>query len=832
MFENFTDQSIKVVLLAQEEARRMSQSSVGTEQLLLGLLREQSSLGAQVLVELGLSVDGVREVVSAFSKSQVTAVVPADIPFTPKSKQILEQALQEAQQMADRHITPNHLLLSLTRDPNTVASKVLLQLGIEPASVRHQLIRKLGETVLAGRSDRASQGQKTDIPALEAFGVNLTELAQQGKLDPLVGREAELERVVQILGRRRKNNPLLLGEPGVGKTAIAEGIAQRIIQGAVPPEFREHQVIRLDLTALGAGTRLRGEFEERLYQVVDEVKQHGKIILAIDEIHTLLGAGAYNGGVDAANLLKPALARGELQCLGATTLEEYRQYFERDEALTRRFQTVYIDEPQPEEALEILYGLRSLYELHHRVTFSNEALQEAVRLSCQYISDRHLPDKAIDVMDEAGSRIHLQHYGQSQQWRLKQDLFQTRQAKEQAVALQNFEEASRLRDREIQQEEQLKTLFLLEDDRAYYPQVQADDIAQVVSAWTGVPVTQLSESESDRFLHLDDLLHERVVGQDAAVKAVAKALKRSRVGLKDPKRPIASFIFAGPTGVGKTELAKTLAVTLFGSEEALIRLDMSEFMDRAEVSKLIGAPPGFVGYDEGGLLTEAVRRRPYSVVLFDEIEKAHPDIFNILLQLLDDGRLTDSQGRVVDFKNTILLMTSNLGAKAIEKGGQGLGFDWFGAEETDQHYQQLQDRVLEEFKTFFRPEFLNRVDETIVFRQLTQAEVATIADLLIAQVRQQLQDEHSITFSLSDRFQAHLISEGFSPAYGARPLRRAITRLVEDQLAEALLAGTIVAGNQVTLDWDAEAGRVLIQICPQTLEETVVFHESQYAFQS
>jgi ATP-dependent Clp protease ATP-binding subunit ClpC len=810
MFENFTDQSIKVIVLAQEEARRMSQPTVGTEQLLLGLMREASNLGAQVLQDLGLSVEGLREVISSLTP-KTTTIVPVEIPFAAPTKQVLERAFQEAQQMADRYITPNHLLLSLTRDPNTVASKVLLQLGVEPASVRHQLIRKMGETVLAGRqTDRSGGSTKRKQPALETFGVNLTALAQAGKIEPLVGRRLELERVVEILARRRKNNPLLLGEPGVGKTAIAEGLAQRILEGAVPPEFRDHQVIRLDLTALGAGTRLRGEFEERLYQVVEEVKQRGNVILAIDEIHTLLGAGGYNGGLDAANLLKPALARGELQCVGATTLDEYRQYFERDEALTRRFQVVRVEEPSPAEALEILHGLRSLYEAHHRVTFTDEALGEAVRLSCQYIPDRHLPDKAIDVMDEAGSRVHLRHYNNSSQRRLKQDLLETRQAKERAVEVQNFEDAGRLRDRELQREEQLNTLLLLEEDPSEYPQVTGEDLAQVVSAWTGVPVTRLSESEAARFLHLEDLLHQRIVGQTAAVNAVAKALKRSRVGLKDPRRPIASFIFAGPTGVGKTELAKTLAAALFGSEEALIRLDMSEFMERSEVSKLIGAPPGFAGYEEGGLLTEAVRRRPYSVILFDEIEKAHPDLFNTLLQVLDDGRLTDAKGRVVDFKNTVILMTSNLGAKAIEKGGKGLGFDGLDSD-PDRPHQRLQQRVMEEFKTFFRPEFLNRIDETIVFRPLTRPEVETIATLLIQQIRQQLQTTHQITFSLSDRFQEHLIQEGFNPTYGARPLRRALTRLLEDPLAEALLAGTIAPGDEVWIDWNPEV-RVVLRV--------------------
>lgn len=816
MFEYFTDQAVKVILLAQEETRRMVQSSVGTEQLLLGLLREEVSLSAKVLAEMGINLDLAREVVLGIS-GQGNGIVPSDIPFTPKTKQILEQAFQEARQMSERYVTPNHLLLSLTRDNNTVASKVLLQLGIEPASVRHNLIRKMGEeAVPAGRGedDRRGQRKASELPALKEFGVNLTELARDGKLDPMIGRDRELERVVQILVRRRKNNPLLLGEPGVGKTAIAEGLAQRIVLGQVPLELHQHEVIRLDLTALCAGTRLRGEFEERMYQVIAEVKENKNIILAIDEVHTLLGAGSFNGGTDAANLLKPALARGELQCLGATTLDEYRKYIERDEALARRFQAVTIDEPKPEEALEILYGLRSTYEAHHRVTFSNEALQEAVQLACQYISDRFLPDKAIDVMDEAGSRVHLRHYATAQRQSLKQELVQVREAKEQAVEVQNFDLASRLRDQELKLEEQLNSTFLRDSNPQTYPQVSGEDIAQVVSAWTGVPVMRLTESESARFLHLEATLHERVVGQDEAVRAVAKALQRSRVGLKDPDRPVASFIFAGPTGVGKTELAKTLAANLFGSETTMIRVDMSEFMQRSDVSKLIGAPPGFIGYDEGGTLTEAVRRRPYSVILLDEIEKAHPDVFNLLLQVLDEGRLTDAKGRTINFKNTIVLMTSNLGSKAIEKGGQGFGFAGLNG---DSSYQQLRNRVMDEFKNFFRPEFLNRVDDIIVFRQLIRSEVETIADLLVAQVLTQLETQ-DLTVTLSDRFKQQVVDQGFDSAYGARPLRRTISRLIADPFAEALLAGTIASGDAIMIDWDEENQQVkMVKIESKTI---------------
>jgi ATP-dependent Clp protease ATP-binding subunit ClpC len=761
MFEYFTDQAVKVVMLAQEEARRFNQASVGTEQLLLGLVREKNSLAAQVLIEAGITLEGAQQAVLEIS-GRGNGSVPSDIPFTPKTKQVLEQAFQEAHQLTERYIAPHHLLLALTNDPKSVAAQVLLRLGVNLSDLRNHLIRSLGEASVPagarGQGDRFGSNSRSKTPVLEQFGRNLTQLAQEGKIDPLVGRHKELERVLQILGRRTKNNPVLLGEPGVGKTAIAEGIAQRIVQQNVPDELLDKQVISLDMTTLIAGARLRGDFEERLTQVVAEVRKAGNIILVIDEVHTLIGGGAFQGSTDAANLFKPALARGELQCIGATTLDEYRKYFERDAALTRRFQPVQVGEPSEEEAIEILEGLRDTYETYHQVQITDAALKAAVQLSARYIQDRFLPDKAIDLIDEAGSRLRLRRSRQSD---------------------------------------------------APPSIVDTEEIAQIVSSWTGIPVTSMTESESAMFLHLEDLLHDRVIGQNEAVKAVAKAMGRARVGLKNPDRPIASFIFSGPTGVGKTELAKTMAATLFGTEEALIRIDMSELMERHEVSKLIGSPPGFVGHEEGGKLTEAVRRRPYSVILFDEIEKAHPDVFNLLLQVLDDGRLTDSKGRTVDFKNTVIILTSNLGSKAIEKGGKGLGFE-FAASDLDEHrYQLMRDRIMDEFKQFFRPEFINRVDDIIVFRQLTQPEVQQIADLMLREVANRLQ-EQQITLEVTDAFKAKVVQEGYDPRYGARPLRRAIMRLLEDSLAEALLSDQIQAGERAIVDVDA-SGQVAIR---------------------
>lgn len=646
--------------------------------------------------------------------------------------------------------------------------------------------------------------------SLEQFGTNLTRLAAEGKLDPVVGRAKEIERVIQILGRRTKNNPVLLGEPGVGKTAIAEGLAQRIVNQEVPELLQDKQVISLDMGALVAGTRFRGDFEERLTQIMAEVRQSGNIILVIDEVHTLVGAGSIQGGMDAANILKPALARGEMQCLGATTLDEYRKYIERDAALERRFQPVMVGEPSVEDTIAILYGLRDAYEQHHKVKISDTALEAAAKLSDRYISDRYLPDKAIDLIDEAGSRVHLRHSQSSPATKqLKRELRQVSQQKDEAVNAQDFNKAAELRDHELGIEAQLKTLVENQSDSnsSITPIVDEEDIAHIVASWTGVPVNKLTESESEMLMHLEETLHQRLIGQDEAVTAVSRAIRRARVGLKNPNRPIASFIFSGPTGVGKTELAKALASYFFGSEEAMIRLDMSEFMESHTVSKLIGSPPGYVGYDEGGQLTEAVRRKPYTVILFDEIEKAHPDVFNMLLQLLDDGRLTDAQGRTVDFKNTLIIMTSNLGSKVIEKGGGSFGFD-YSDNQSEAQYNRIRDKVNEDLKQYFRPEFLNRLDEIIVFRQLTKDEVKQIADILLREISTRI-SEQGIALEVTERFKDHLVQEGYDPAYGARPLRRAIMRLLEDSLAEAMLAGQILDGDTAIMDVD-EAGQVKV----------------------
>jgi len=707
-------------------------------------------------------------------------------------------------------------LLAITQGKESVAARVLENLNVDLPTVRNAVIRALGEvaaTPTAFKQGSSFMGSAEGKKAtLEEFGTNLTKLAAEGKLDPVVGRAKEIERVIQILGRRTKNNPVLLGEPGVGKTALAEGLAQRIVDKNIPDLLEDKQVITLDMGLLVAGTRYRGDFEERLKQVMEEVRQSGNIILMIDEIHTLVGAGSIEGGMDAANILKPALARGEMQCLGATTLDEYRKHIERDAALERRFQPVMVGEPSVEDTIEILHGLRDTYEQYHKVTISDDALEAAAKLSDRYIQDRFLPDKAIDLIDEAGSRVHLRNSGPSPQAKsLKRELRQVTKEKEEAVADQDFDKAGELRDRELELETKLKTLTANEQEQndALTLVVDEEDIAHIVASWTGVPVTKLTESESELLIHLEDTLHQRLIGQDEAVSAVSRAIRRARVGLKNPNRPIASFIFSGPTGVGKTELAKSLASYFFGSEEAMIRLDMSEFMERHTVSKLIGSPPGYVGHDEGGQLTEAVRRKPYTVVLFDEIEKAHPDVFNLLLQLLDDGRLTDAQGRTVDFKNTLLIMTSNIGSKVIEKGGSGLGFE-YSDNEAESRYNRIRDKVNEDLKQFFRPEFLNRLDEIIVFRQLTRNEVKQIADIMLREISMRLM-EKGITLKVTERFKDHLVKEGYDPSYGARPLRRAIMHLLEDSLAEAMLSGQVNDGDTTVVDVDDDGQVKVLQ---------------------
>ncbi len=782
MFEYFNEKAIKNVVLAQEEARNTGHNLVGTEHILLGVIGEGTSTAAKLLANLNINLDQTRNLaIEIVGKG--SGFIPANIPFTPKAKRILEQAFNEARQLKSNFISPEHILLAMIKQTDNMAVKLLTKQNVNLRQLRTDLIKKLGETevVAAGKDNPFGFGGGREQPTkLKEFSINLTDLAREGKLDPVVGRFPEIERAVQILGRRTKNNPILVGEPGVGKTAIAEGLAQRIVEGDVSSLLADKEVISLDMGSLLAGTKFRGEFEERLKAIVEEVRQAGNIILVIDEIHTIVGAGAMGGAMDAANMLKPSLARGEIQCLGSTTLDEYRQYIERDAALERRFQKVMVGEPSVEDAIEILQGLRKTYEDFHKVKYTDEAIRTAVISSERYITDRFLPDKAIDLIDEAGSRTHLNHC--------------------------------------LQSKEENQTDVASINPEALTPIVDEEAIAKIVAAWTGVPVTKMTETESEALMYLEDDLHERVIGQDEAVKAVSRALRRSRSGLGDRDRPIASLFFSGPTGVGKTELAKALATQMFGSQEAIVRIDMSEYMESHTVSKLIGSPPGFVGYDEGGQLTEAVRRQAYTIVLFDEIEKAHPDVFNLMLQLLDDGRLTDAQGRTVSFKNTVIIMTSNIGSKVIEKGGGGLGFD-FSGDKDEAQYNRIKELVNQELKNYFRPEFINRLDEIIVFRQLTKPEVRQIASILLKEISQRLSQQREITLGVTSAFEDKVIEEGYDPSYGARPLRRAIMRLLEDSLAEAILSGRVNDGDNALVDIDEDGNTTVASVQEQVLVE-------------
>jgi ATP-dependent Clp protease ATP-binding subunit ClpC len=807
MFERFTDRARRVVVLAQEEARMLNHNYIGTEHILLGLIHEGEGVAAKALESLGISLEGVREQVEEIIGQGQTA--PAGhIPFTPRAKKVLELSLREALQLGHNYIGTEHILLGLIREGEGVAAQVLQKLGADLNRVRTQVIQLLsgyagGEAGAAGTGQKAgvSGGSADDpkgSPVLDQFGRNLTQLAREGKLDPVIGRTREIERVMQVLSRRTKNNPVLIGEPGVGKTAIVEGLAQMIVNGNIPETLKDKQLYTLDLGALVAGSRYRGDFEERLKKVLKEITTRGDIILFIDELHTLVGAGAAEGAIDAASILKPMLARGELQTIGATTIDEYRKHLEKDAALERRFQPITVEEPSVAHTIEILKGLRDRYEAHHRVTITDDALVAAGNLADRYISDRFLPDKAIDLIDEAGSRLRIRRLTAPPDLQdLEEEAQRVRKAKESAIDEQDFEKAASLRDTEkkLLERKAAREKEWKSDGMDTVLTLDEEDIAEVLSNWTGIPVFKLTEEETQKLLRMESELHKRIVGQEDAISAVSRSIRRTRSGLKDPKRPAGSFIFLGPSGVGKTELAKTLAEFLFGDEDALIHLDMSEYMEKHTVSRLIGSPPGYVGYEEGGQLTEAVRRRPFSVVLFDEVEKAHPDVFNALLQILEDGRLTDAQGKQVDFKNTVLIMTSNLGTKNL--GQQAMGFA-ASADEEDT-YTRMKAQVAEELKQHFRPEFLNRIDETIVFHQLTRAQVKDIVDLMMKRVQEQLRSK-DLDIELTDDAKGWLAENGYDAQLGARPLRRTIQREIEDALSEKILFGEYAAGQLIVVD--------------------------------
>jgi ATP-dependent Clp protease ATP-binding subunit ClpC len=799
MFERFTEKAIKVIMLAQEEARRLGHNFVGTEQVLLGLIGEGTGVAAKTLKAMGVNLKDARvEVEKIIGRG--SGFVAVEIPFTPRAKRVLELSWDEARQLGHNYIGTEHLLLGLIREGEGVAARVLENLGVDLNKVRSNVIKMLGETKPTQTTTTAgSSSGKTKTPSLDEFGTDLTLAAQEQRLDPVVGREKEIERVIQILARRTKNNPVLLGEPGVGKTAVVEGLAARIVNSEVPDILDGKKVIQLDMGLLVAGTKYRGEFEERLKKIMDEIRQAGNIILIIDEMHTLIGAGAAEGAIDAANILKPALSRGEIQVIGATTLEEYRKYVEKDSALERRFQPIIIEEPSVEDTIEIIKGLKPKYEEHHKLRISDEAIVAATELSSKYITDRFLPDKAIDIIDEASSKLRIQTSALPPEGKeLEKQLKSVIKQKEDAIRNQEFETASNLRDDEADLKEKIRELSLKwrEDNEENKPTVTAEQVAQVVSMMTGIPTTKITEGESERLLKLEETLHNRVIGQDQAVVALSKAIRRARVGLKSPNRPIGSFIFSGPTGVGKTELAKALAEAVFGSEDNMIRVDMSEFMEKHSTAKLIGSPPGYVGYDDGGHLTEIIRKKPYSVILFDEIEKAHPDVFNIMLQILDDGRLTDSKGRHINFKNTIIIMTSNVGASMITSTSK-LGFSVADDEQKDK-YERLKDTVMEEMKKSFRPEFLNRIDDIIVFAHLSKPEIRKIVDLMLNDLFKRLKSQN-LTIEVTDEVKDYLGEAGYSEAYGARPLRRLIQKRIEDGLAEEILSGKYTAGNKIVL---------------------------------
>lgn len=827
MNELFTESAKTVLSIAQEEAKYFRHQSVGSEHLLLALVLEPDGIAGKTLRQLNADKNDIREEIehlAGYGTSQVSSNA-GYLSYSPRAKQIFAYAGDEAKRLGVSKIGTEHILLGLLREEDILASRILLNLGLSLSKMRQLLMKKMGVTdpqVAAGMTTRRKNGQTQKnmvkgTPTLDSLARDLTKLAKENKLDPVVGRSKEVRRLIQILSRRTKNNPVLVGEPGVGKTAIAEGLAQKIIHGEVPEGMLKKRLMMLDMGALVAGTKYRGEFEDRLKKVIDEIYQDGEVILFIDELHTLIGAGGAEGAIDASNILKPALARGELQTIGATTLDEYQKYIEKDSALERRFARVQVDEPTPEEAEEILKGLRSRYEEHHGVEITDDALRATVQLSVRYINSRQLPDKAIDLMDESAAKVRLDLADEpSKVNELKIEIAELIQEKEKAIQEQSFEVAAQLRKKEKKLLKKLESVLLVEEKEAsgYANRVTEEDVATVVSQWTGVPLQQLEKKESERLLDLEKILHHRLVGQDEAIRAVSRAIRRARSGLKDPNRPIGSFMFLGPTGVGKTELAKALAETIFGSEEALIRVDMSEFMEKYSTSRLIGSPPGYVGYEEGGQLTEKIRQKPYSVILLDEVEKAHPDVFNILLQVLDDGHLTDSKGRKVDFRNTILIMTSNIGATAIREE-KNVGFN---VKDLSKDYDAMQKRILEELKKAFRPEFLNRVDETVVFRSLNQNEIHEIVKIMSKAIIERLK-EQDITVKITPAANEVIGKVGFDPEYGARPIRRALQKEVEDRLSEALLSGQIHLGDKVTIG--ASKGKITLTVKQEKIEHVL-----------
>ena len=797
MFGRFSERSQKVIIHAQEEAKEFKHGYVGTEHILLGILREDEGIAKKVLNDMGINTEAVKKLIDEFEGKGDMEFFKNEIPLTPRTKRLLELSHIEARNLNHNYITPEHILLALIRESEGVAYTILTNLGADFEKLRKDLVQSMaGEH----KPDTAgiSRAKDQSTPTLNQFGRDLTDMAREGKLDPVIGRGNETQRVLEILCRRIKNNPCLIGDPGVGKTAIAEGLAQRIVEGSIPELLKDKRVVTLDLSSMVAGSKYRGEFEERLKKVMEEIRKVGNVILFIDEIHTIIGAGGAEGAIDASNILKPALARGEIQCIGATTIDEYRKYIEKDSALERRFQPVNVGEPTKEEAIQILMGLRDKYEAHHGVKITDEAVLAAVNLSDRYITDRFLPDKAIDLIDEAGAKVRIQNLTAPPDLKeMEEQVEKATKEKEDAIRVQDFEKAAKLRDLEKELKDKLENelkSWKAQNDVARHI-VTETQVANVVSRWTNIPVEKLTEKESERLLKLEEILHNRVIGQEEAVKAVARAVRRARVGLKDPNRPIGSFIFLGPTGVGKTELSKALAEAMFGDENNIIRIDMSEYMEKHAVSRLIGSPPGYVGYDEGGQLSEKVRRNPYSVILFDEIEKAHPDVFNVLLQILEDGRLTDGKGKTVNFKNTIVIMTSNAGASSIKKQ-KSMGFNIGGERERESEYEKMKDNVMDDLKHTFRPEFLNRIDDIIVFHQLEEKDLRLIVSLMLGSVADRLK-EQGISISFDEESEKYLAKEGFDTVYGARPLRRAITKTVEDKLSEEILRGNVKSGAEV-----------------------------------